>query len=79
MAEGAYCMKDKKQVEFITTKVTCGCGQTFEVKSTKPELFIEVCSACHPFYTGEQGTVSKTGRVDKFNRKYGLNQDKKAA
>jgi len=53
-------------------KVTCSCGNTFETRSTldQEELSIEVCSACHPFYTGKQKIVDTAGRVDKFRRKY---------
>ncbi len=53
--------------------VTCACGETFTVESTKPEITVEVCSKCHPFYTGKQSRSSRAGRVDKFNKKYGLN------
>ena len=59
--------------------VTCACGETFTVLSTKPEINVEVCSKCHPFYTGKQTRASKTGRVEKFNKKYGFNQEDKAA
>ena len=59
-------------------KVTCACGETFEVKSNKDELTVEVCSKCHPFYTGKQSRASRTGRVDKFNKKYGYTQDAEA-
>ena len=66
--------------EYVDTKVTCACGNTFTVKSTKKEMNLEVCDKCHPFYQGGKGTTaSKTGRVEKFNRKYGLNKDKEAA
>lgn len=58
-------------------KVTCACGATFMTKSTKEEIRVEVCSECHPFYTGAQGKVKKTGTIEKFNRKYGLNQEEK--
>tara|TARA_B100001123_G_C14822987_1_gene833022 strand:- start:404 stop:610 length:207 start_codon:yes stop_codon:yes gene_type:complete len=52
--------------------VTCSCGNTFQTKSTlKGDLSIEVCSACHPFYTGQQKIVDTAGRVDKFRRRYG--------
>tara|TARA_B100001750_G_C14960167_1_gene327906 strand:- start:159 stop:365 length:207 start_codon:yes stop_codon:yes gene_type:complete len=52
--------------------VTCSCGNTFQTKSTlKEDLSIEVCSACHPFYTGQQKIVDTAGRVDKFRRRYG--------
>ena len=57
--------------------VTCACGETFTVKSTKSEINVEVCSKCHPFYTGKQGKAKKTGTVEKFNRKYGYNQEAK--
>jgi len=52
--------------------VTCSCGNTFKLRSTLSEdLHVEVCSACHPFYTGKQKIVDTAGRVDKFRRKYG--------
>ena len=57
---------------YVDTKVTCACGNTFTVKSNKESLHLEVCNKCHPFFTGEQGKASKTGAVDKFNRKYGI-------
>ena len=65
--------------EYVDTKVTCACGNTFTVKSTKPELHLEVCNECHPFYKGgkDSNMVSKTGRVEKFNRKYGFNKETK--
>ena len=71
-------MKKGIHPEYMETKVTCACGNTFTVKSNKKELHIEVCDKCHPFFTGKQWTVTKTGRVEKFNRKYWLNQDKAA-
>ena len=49
----------------------CACGNTFETHSTKSELRLEICSACHPFFTGKQKFVDSEGRVDRFNRKYG--------
>lgn len=55
----------------------CTCGATFPTKSVKEELHVEVCSECHPFYTGKQTRASKTGRVEKFNQKYGLSQEEK--
>ena len=65
-------MKNDKKVVYQDCKVMCACGETFTVKSTKPEMHVEVCSKCHPFYTGKQSRGSKTGRVDKFNKKYGF-------
>ena len=52
--------------------VTCNCGNTFKTGSTKSELRVEVCSKCHPFYTGQQKAAQARGRIDKFNRKYGM-------
>ena len=57
--------------------VSCACGATFTTKSNKDSLSIEVCNECHPFYTGKQGKAKKTGTVEKFNRKYGYNQEAK--
>ncbi len=70
-------MKKNIHPEYQDTKVVCGaCGNTFTVRSNKPELELEVCNQCHPFFTGKQGTIKKAGRIDKFNQKYGLNQAK---
>lgn len=52
--------------------VECACGAKFKVMSTKENIHLEVCSECHPLYTGKQGQHKKTGAVDKFNRKYGI-------
>ena len=79
MAEGEYKMKKGIHPNYAETKVTCACGNEFMVKSTKNELHVEVCDKCHPFYTGVQGKTVKAGRVEKLNRKYGLNQENKAA
>lgn len=65
-------MKKGIHPNYVATKVSCSCGNEFEVQSNKAELHVEVCNKCHPFFTGEQGNVAKTGRVEKFNRKYGL-------
>lgn len=69
-------MKKGIHPNYMETKVTCACGNTFTVKSNKEELHLEVCDKCHPFFTGKQGNVTKTGRVEKFNRKYGFSQEK---
>ncbi len=68
-------MKKEIHPNYIDTKVVCACGNTFTVSSNKEELQLEVCNKCHPFFTGKQGTATKTGRVDKFNRKYGFNKE----
>lgn len=65
-------MKPDIHPKYKTVTVQCSCGNTFETKSTLGrDLHIEVCSACHPFYTGKQRLVDTAGRVDKFRRKYG--------
>ncbi len=69
-------MKKERNNKYVETVVTCACGNTFTVYSNKPALQLEVCDKCHPFFTGEQGKVTKTGRVEKFNRKYGFTQEK---
>ena len=52
--------------------VRCACGETFETGSTKKEIRVEICSKCHPFYTGKQKLVDTGGRVDRFKKRYGL-------
>ena len=64
-------MKDGIHPKYVECKVTCGCGNSFDTRATVPELRIEVCSVCHPFYTGKQRFVDAAGRVDKFLKKYG--------
>ena len=66
-------MKADTHPKYQLIKVTCTCGNSFETRSTLGEdLQVEVCSNCHPFYTGKQKIVDSGGRVDKFRRKYGL-------
>lgn len=55
--------------EYMIANVRCSCGNTFTTRSTKPELHVEICSACHPFYTGKQKLVDTGGRVERFQRK----------
>ncbi|KPK48920.1 MAG: 50S ribosomal protein L31 [Thiotrichales bacterium SG8_50] len=65
-------MKSGIHPEYTDMKVTCTCGNTFTTRSTLGEdLNVEVCSACHPFYTGKQKIVDTAGRVEKFRQKYG--------
>lgn len=65
-------MKPEIHPDYQDIDVTCSCGNTFQTRSTlSGELHIDVCSACHPFYTGQQKIVDTAGRVDKFRRKYG--------
>ena len=63
-------MKQGIHPEYMETKVTCSCGNTFMTRSVKPELHVELCSQCHPFYTGKQKLVDTGGRVERFQRKY---------
>ncbi len=63
-------MKDGIHPKYLEATVVCGCGNTFETRSTKPKISVEVCSKCHPFYTGSQKFVDAAGRVDKFNKKF---------
>ena len=65
-------MKKENKVVYRDATVKCACGNTFKTRSTKEEIHVEICSQCHPFYTGKQARGSKTGRVDKFNKKYGF-------
>ena len=65
-------MKKENKVVYRDCEVKCACGNTFTTKSIKDEINVEICSQCHPFYTGKQSRGSKTGRVDKFNKKYGF-------
>jgi len=70
-------MKKGIHPKYKKVNVTCACGNTFETKSTNPNISkVEICSNCHPFYTGKQRQISKEGRVEKFQQKYGLNKDK---
>lgn len=63
-------MKENIHPELHEVKVHCACGNEFMTRSTKKELRVEVCSACHPFFTGKQRLMDTEGRVEKFNRKY---------
>ena len=63
-------MKKGIHPEYSVTKVTCACGNTFETKSVKKEINIEICSGCHPFFTGKQKSIVAAGRVERFQKKY---------
>ena len=64
-------MKKEIHPEYVECTVTCACGATFETRSTRPSYHVEICSNCHPFYTGKQKFVDSEGRVERFKRKYG--------
>jgi large subunit ribosomal protein L31 len=63
-------MKQGIHPDYVETIVTCSCGNTFKTRSVKPELHVELCNQCHPFYTGKQKLVDTGGRVERFQRKY---------
>jgi len=62
--------------EYVEATVVCACGNTFQTRSTKPRLHVEVCSMCHPFFTGEHRIVDTAGRVERFLKRYGLREEK---
>lgn len=64
-------MKKDIHPDYNEVKVTCACGNNFKTRSTKKEITVEICSACHPFFTGKQKLVDAAGRVEKFNRRFG--------
>lgn len=64
-------MKEGIHPDYKIAKVTCACGNTWETRSTVDKLNVEICSNCHPFFTGKQKLVDTAGRVEKFLRKYG--------
>ncbi|RKD33533.1 50S ribosomal protein L31 [Thermohalobacter berrensis] len=65
-------MKKGIHPEYKKAVVRCACGNTFETGSIKEELKVEICSQCHPFYTGKQKLQTKGGRIEKFKKKYGI-------
>ena len=67
-------MKEGIHPNYQECTVVGNCGNTFTTRSVKPELRVEVCSKCHPFYTGQQKAAQARGRIDKFNKKYGMDK-----
>ncbi len=65
-------MKTGIHPEYVTAVVRCACGHTFETRATKPDIHVDVCSNCHPYFTGEQRIVDTAGRVERFKRRYGI-------
>ena len=63
-------MKQGIHPNFVQATVVCACGNQFQTMSTKPDVHVEICSVCHPFYTGKQRLVDTAGRVDRFKKKY---------
>ena len=65
-------MREGIHPDYKVATVNCACGNTFETRSTRENINVEICSACHPFYTGKQKLVDTGGRVEKFRKKFGL-------
>ncbi|MGH9088038.1 MAG: 50S ribosomal protein L31 [Acidimicrobiales bacterium] len=72
-------MKTDIHPTYAEATVRCSCGNTFTTRSTKSDLHVELCSECHPFFTGKQKLVDSGGRVERFQRRYGRRTTKKAA
>ena len=67
-------MKEGIHPDYKPTTITCACGEVIETSSTKQDIRVEICSKCHPFFTGKQKLVDTGGRVDKFKKKYNLDK-----
>ena len=70
-------MKTDIHPKYKEAKVVCSCGESFTTRSTKPEIHVEICSKCHPFYTGKQKFLDSGGRVERFHKKYGKQEKAK--
>ena len=69
-------MKKDIHPSFEKATITCACGNVIETRSTKGDLKVEICSKCHPFFTGKQKLVDTAGRIDRFNKRYGIKNEK---
>jgi large subunit ribosomal protein L31 len=69
-ASRRWAVKAGIHPDYIDSTITCACGEVIHTRSTKPEIRVEVCSKCHPFYTGKQKLMDTAGRVERFQRKY---------
>ena len=65
-------MKEGIHPEYVETTITCACGNVINTRSTKKDIKVEICSKCHPFYTGKQKLVDTGGRVDRFKKRFNL-------
>lgn len=68
--EVTQVMKQEIHPNYKVTKIHCACGESFQSRSTKEDIRLDICSACHPFFTGKQKLIDTEGRVDKFRKKY---------
>ncbi len=64
-------MREKIHPRYVTSNVRCACGNTFVTRSTQAKINVDICSACHPFFTGKQKFVDTAGRVERFSKKFG--------
>jgi len=64
-------MKKDLHPEYHELEITCACGNSFKTRSTAPEMKVEICSSCHPFFTGKQKLIDSAGRVERFQKRYG--------
>jgi large subunit ribosomal protein L31 len=67
-------MKKGIHPNYQLTKITCACGNVIETRSTVPDIHVEICSACHPFFTGKQKLFDTAGRIERFRKKYGIKE-----
>jgi large subunit ribosomal protein L31 len=67
-------MKAEIHPQYVDCTIICACGEVVHTRSTRPQIRVEICSKCHPFYTGKQKLVDTAGRVEKFQKKYRLDQ-----
>ena len=72
-------MKEKIHPHYVAAQVTCICGNTFVTKSTIGDIKLEICSECHPFFTGRQKMIDTAGRIDRFNQRFQKSQDIRAS
>ena len=71
-------MKDKTHPEYKDTVIVCVCGETIKTRSTKQGIHVDICSKCHPFFTGKQNLVDAAGRVEKFTKRFAATAAKQA-
>jgi large subunit ribosomal protein L31 len=70
-------VKEKIHPQYFETTITCACGNVIKTRSTVKDIHVEICSACHPFFTGKQKLIDSAGRVERFIRKYGKKEENK--
>lgn len=75
LPSGWKSVKSGIHPDYVEAKVSCACGTAWQTRATRAEIHIDVCSQCHPFFTGEQRLVDTAGRVERFRRRYRLNEE----